>query len=100
MLCIPIGLALGIAFRNRIVRPFLAGFIAFSLQWIAYAAYCDAQNDSLLAARVSALFGLPANPIYSIVLTGILGGLFMGSLVLSGYLFGKWIDPKTEKRYY
>lgn len=100
LMCIPVGLVLGFAFRNKIGSPFVAGFIAFSLQWIAYAAYRDAQNDSLLAARISTLFGLPDNPIYSIVLTGILGGIFMGSMVLSGFLFGKLIAPKADKGYY
>jgi len=98
--CIPIGLVLGYFFRNKINRPFLAGFLALSLQWLVYATYCDIQNDSLLSARISLLFGLPANRMYAIILTALLGGIFMGSVLQTGYFFGKLIAPKSEKGYY
>jgi hypothetical protein len=98
--CIPIGLVLGFVFRNKINRPFLAGFLALSLQWLAYALYRDIQNDSLLSERISMLFGLPANREYALMLTALLGGIFMGSLLQTGYFFGKLIAPKLEKGYY
>jgi len=98
--CIPIGLVLGFVFRNKINRPFLAGFLALSLQWLAYALYRDIQNDSILSLRISRLLNLPESNYYPILITGILGGLLMGSLVLSGYLLGKIVAPTSKAEYY
>jgi len=99
-ICIPTGLILGFAFRNKVRRPFLAGFLALSLQWSAYALYRDILNESLLSGRISQLFGLPANSTYALIITGLLGGILMGSLLLTGSLFGKWVAPKVDKGYY
>ena len=98
--CIPIGLVLGFIFRNRINRPFLAGFLSLFLQWTAYAFYLDLQNDSLLSLRIARLLSLPESHYYPILITGILGGLLMGSLVLSGCLFGKIIASSSKSEYY
>jgi len=99
-ICIPTGLILGFTFCNKIQRPFLAGFLGLSLQWSAYALYRDMLNESLLSARIAQLFGFSAHPIYALLLTGIIGGIMMGSLLLTGSLFGKWVAPKAEKKYY
>jgi hypothetical protein len=98
--CIPIGLVLGFVFRNKINRPFLAGFLSLFLQWTAYAFYLDMQNDSILSLRISRLLNLPESNYYPILITGILGGLLMGSLVLSGYLLGKIVAPTSKAEYY
>jgi hypothetical protein len=98
--CIPIGLVLGFVFRNKINRPFLAGFLSLFLQWTAYAFYLDMQNDSILSLRISRLLNLPESNYYPILITGILGGLLMGSLVLSGYLLGKIVASTSKAEYH
>lgn len=94
--CIPIGLVLGFVFRNKINRPYLAGFLSLFLQWTAYAFYLDMQNDSILSLRIARLLNLPESKYYPILISGLLGGLLMGFLVLSGYLLGKSISQKSK----
>jgi hypothetical protein len=58
------------------------------------------QNDSILSLRISRLLNLPESNYYPILITGILGGLLMGSLVLSGYLLGKIVASTSKAEYH
>jgi len=94
------GCMLGFIFRDKVAMPFLAGFLALLFQWNIVAYLLDASNNSILSQRIAVLLSLPGGSNSVILLTGILGGLLMGSAQLSGSLFGKLFFPKANNNYY
>ena len=97
---VPFGCMLGFLFRDKVAMPFLAGFLALLFQWNVVAYLLDASNNSILSQRIAVLLSLPGGSNSVILLTGILGGLLMGSAQLSGSLFGKLFFPKANNNYY
>ena len=81
---IPIGLFYGFVFMSKISTPFLLGFVSIFIQWTVYAAFLDYRNEGILSQRIIKLFPLPQHSIVLVLVTGLIGGLFMGFTVLSG----------------
>jgi hypothetical protein len=97
---VPYAFILGFVFRNKVTMPFLAGFIALFLQWSLVALLADIDNASILSHRIAALLTLPGGNGAVISLTGFMGGVLMGSIQLSGSLFGKMFWSDSENSYY
>ena len=58
--------------------PFVVGFYAMALPWMALAFWLDHANGRMLSTRVAALFSLPDIPFLLVLLTGLIGGLLGG----------------------
>lgn len=66
---------LAVAFRLLPGQAFLAALLGAALLWGGYAAYLNALNEGILAARMGGLFGgLGAGMM--VALTALFGGLF------------------------
>jgi hypothetical protein len=91
---------LGFVFRNKVAMPFLAGFIALFLQWSLVALLRDIDNSSILSLRIAALLSLPGGNSTVVALTGLMGGVLMGSIQLTGCLFGRIFRSGSENSYY
>lgn len=63
-------------------KAFLAGFLGLFLLWGVLAFIINVKNESILSARMGALFGIGNNPILLILVTGIVGGLVAGCAAL------------------
>ncbi len=66
------------------LHSFLSGFIALFLLWSLLAWYISANNDHLLAHKISLLILSTDNPFLLIVITGLTGGLVAGFAAVSG----------------
>jgi hypothetical protein len=97
---VPYAFMLGFVFRNKVSMPFLAGFIALFLQWSFVALLRDMENASILSLRIAALLSLPGGNVAVVALTGLMGGVLMGSIQLSGSLFGRIFRSESENSYY
>jgi len=71
---------------TRAGRAFLSGFAALFVAWAVLALLKSIPNDNILAGRVVQLFPLPANWIWVLVVTAIIGGMVGGMSALSGAL--------------
>ena len=72
-------------FRFSPGEAFLAGFLGAALLWGGNAAYFNALNDGILAARMGGLFG-GLGPDMMVLLTAFFGGLFGGLGAWTGSL--------------
>jgi len=81
---IPLGLVYGFMFTSKISTPFWLGFVSIFIQWTVYAAFLDYHNEGILSQRIIKLFPLPQHSIILVLVTGLIGGLFMGFTILSG----------------
>ena len=95
---IPIGLFYGFVFMSKISTPFLLGFVSIFIQWTVYAAFLDYRNEGILSQRIIKLFPLPQHSIVLVLVTGLIGGLFMGFTVLSGNRIRALIGQQKKSR--
>lgn len=66
------------------LKSFLAGFIAIFLLWTILAYIISANNDHILAHRISKLILKIDNPFLLSLVTGLIGALVAGFASLSG----------------
>jgi hypothetical protein len=82
----PVAFTVTYFFQLRGWRAFLTGMLGIGLLWIGLSAYIDHTNTHILSARVATLFYL-TEPIWLIVITGLIGGLVGGiSALAASYL--------------
>lgn len=74
-------------------RAFLYSFAGVALVWFGYALVQHIQTDGVLTSRISSVLKLPANPIFLLLITPILGGLVAGFAGMAGYLTRQAIMP-------
>ena len=85
-----------IGMRLRTGAGFLVGFAGVFLAWAVYAGWIDAQNNSVLSARVGALFGA-LSPVLMILLTGLIGGLVGGLAGMTGALAARMTGRSEQE---
>ena len=73
---------------------YLAGFLGIFLLWGALAWFIDTQNNSILSARMAALFSLGGSSSLLILVTALVGGIIGGLSALSGSFLRKYIDSR------
>lgn len=64
----------------------LAGFLGVFLLWVILSAWINAQNDGLLAQRISSLLFKTESPGLLIVVGGLIGGCTGAAAALTGSL--------------
>lgn len=74
-------------------RAFLYSFLGVGLVWLVYALLQHIQSGNILTSRVSEVMKLPANPVYLLVITPLLGGLVAGFSGLAGYWVRQTVLP-------
>ncbi|WP_448517983.1 hypothetical protein [Rhodoflexus sp.] len=85
-----VSLIFGVIFGKKPFQAFLMGLLGVGLLWGGYAAWLDQMTDSILGAKVAAIFSLP-NALILAVVTGLIGGLLGGFAALSGALMRKLV---------
>jgi hypothetical protein len=70
--------------HQRAWKAFLAGFLGLFLLWGVLAEWIDAENGSILSARIAVLLPLGGNSLLLVLITGIIGGLVAGFAAMSG----------------
>jgi len=81
------------------LNAFLSGFLGIGLLWLVYAGLLNSDTSSIMAERISGIFGL-GNPILMITITGLAGGLVGGFAALSGSQFRRIFMKEEPKRGY
>ena len=80
-------------------RPYLsftAAFLSLLLLWGGLAWYISAQNDHLLARRISPRILHRDDPVFLILITALVGGLTAGFAALSGSLLRSLMEKRTQ----
>lgn len=83
-----VSLVFGLIFGQKPFQAFAMGVLGVGLLWGGYAAWLDQITDSILGAKVAALFSLP-NALVLVLVTGFIGGLLGGFAALTGALLRK-----------
>jgi hypothetical protein len=65
-------------------KAFLSGFAGIFLLWAFLAWWKDFKNDGVLGSKIAALFSLPPNSLFMVLITAFVGGLIGGFAALSG----------------
>ncbi len=66
---------------------FISGFVSLFLLWYFLSFWISANNENILAHRISLLFLKSDSPYYLILLTAFIGAIVAGFSALSGSLF-------------
>ncbi|MBO0939363.1 hypothetical protein J2I47_22610 [Fibrella sp. HMF5335] len=74
-------------------RAFLYSFVGVALVWFGYAILQHSQTNGILTSRISEVLKLPANPIFLLVITPLVGGLVAGLAGLAGYFTRQALMP-------
>ncbi len=74
-------------------RAFLYSFAGVALVWFGYALLQHIQTNGVLTSRISEVLKLPANPIFLLIITPILGGLVAGLAGTAGYFTRQALMP-------
>jgi len=86
--------ATGLYFKQGGFLSFLAGMLGVGLLWLAMAFYIDSSTDSILTAKVAAIF--PTKTVgLLIVVTAFIGGLVGGLASMTGGI----ISDKKKSKY-
>jgi len=72
-----------LAIPNKPAASFLTGFLSLFLLWSLLAFYISANNNDLLAHKVSMLILKMDSPFLLIIVTGLIGGLVAGFAALT-----------------
>jgi hypothetical protein len=83
-----VSLVFGLIFGQKPFQAFAMGLLGVGLLWGGYATWLDQMTDSILGAKVAALFSLP-NALVLALVTGLIGGLLGGFAALTGALLRK-----------
>ena len=70
-------------------KAFLSGFLGVMLLWQGLAWWINMNNQGVLAKKISLILPLGGNPLYLILVTGIVGGLVSGFAAMSGSFLRK-----------
>ena len=65
-------------------KAFLSGFLGVMLLWQGLAWWINMNNQGVLAKKIALVLPLGGNPVYLILVTGIVGGLVAGFAAMSG----------------
>ena len=65
-------------------KAFLSGFLGVMLLWQGLAWWINMNNQRVLAKKIALVLPLGGNPLYLILVTGIVGGLVAGFAAMSG----------------
>jgi len=91
--------ALAVIFtQNKHSSAFLGGFVAVSILWMYKAMVIDIHTKSVLSLKVAAVLGF-RDPVWLILLTGLVGGLLGGFGAMSGQHIILLFRKKTESVY-
>ena len=75
------------------------GFLGGGLLWMTYAWLIDVQTESILSEKIVKLFPFD-DPIFLLVLTGLLGAIAGALGALSGNSFRQLFMKKKQKSFY
>lgn len=70
-------------------KAFLSGFLGVMLLWQGLAGWININNQGVLAKKIALILPLGGNPLYLIMVTGIVGGLVAGFAAMSGSFLRK-----------
>ena len=70
-------------------KAFLSGFLGVMLLWQGLASWINMNNQGVLAKKIALVLPLGGNPLYLILVTGIVGGLVSGFAAMSGSFLRK-----------
>jgi MFS family permease len=79
------------------VMAWLAGFVSILLFWGLLIWWIDAQNDSILSARMATLFPLGGSSALLILIAALVGAIIGGLAALSGSFLRKYIDDSRRE---
>jgi hypothetical protein len=65
-------------------KAFLSGFLGVLLLWEGLAWWINMNNQGVLAKKIALVLPLSGNPVYLILVTGVVGGLVAGFAAMSG----------------
>ena len=65
-------------------KAFGAGFLGVMLLWQGLALWINMNNQGVLAKKIALILPLGGNPVYLILVTGIIGGVVAGFAAMSG----------------
>jgi len=81
------------------LNVFLSSFLGVGLLWMGVTWKLDVETRSIMSSQMVELF--PVNdPVYLIIITGILGGLLASFAALSGNSFRKIFMKQKQKSIY
>ena len=75
---------------------FITGFLSLLLLWGGLAWYISAQNDDLLAHRISPLILNRDDPMFLIIITALIGGLTAACAALSRSLLRSTLEKRAQ----
>lgn len=81
------------------VMAWLAGFVSILFLWGLLIWWIDAQNDSILSARMATLFPLGGSSALLILIAALVGAIIGGLAALSGSFLRKYLDSRREAEY-
>jgi uncharacterized membrane protein len=82
--------------HQRPLPAYAAGFLGISLSWGIHAAFIDAQNHSILSAKVAQILPVGSS-LNLILLTAFIGGLVSGFAALTGSYTRKYVTRRNRK---
>ena len=65
-------------------KAFLSGFLGVMLLWQGLAWWINIANQGVMAKKIALVLPLGGNPVYLIIVTGIVGGLVAGFAAMTG----------------
>ena len=90
----------GLLISNKGYQTFIAGFIAISGLWFAQIYAIDLANESILSAKIAAIFTLNSS-LQLMLVTSLIGGICGGFGALSGkYLMAVFTKKKEHHTVY
>ncbi|WP_258097987.1 hypothetical protein [Marinoscillum pacificum] len=96
---IVVAFLVGFGIPGNGINQFIAGFLGGGLLWMTYAWLIDVQTESILSEKIVKLFPLD-DPIFLLVLTGLLGAIAGALGALSGNSFRQLFMKKKQKSFY
>jgi hypothetical protein len=75
------------------VRAFVYSFTGVATAWFGYVLLLHTQTGGVLTSRISEVMKLPANPVFLLIITPVVGGLVAGFAGMAGYFTRQAIVP-------
>ncbi|WP_207513074.1 hypothetical protein [Longitalea luteola] len=82
------------------VMAWLAGFVSILLLWGLLIWWIDAQNDSILSARMATLFPLGGSSALLILIAALVGAIIGGLAALSGSFLRRYLNERKYRSEY
>lgn len=75
------------------IRSFVYSFTGVAAAWFGYILLQHIQTGGVLTSRISEVLKLPANPVFMLIITPLVGGLVAGFAGIAGYFVRQALMP-------